>query len=63
MRLTHVLDKIGNPTEMSEVRNVTQAMIEDVYREAKDEIVESKFVKKSIRKKTVELYKNKISKI
>ena len=63
MRLTHVLDKIGNPTEMSEVRNVIIAMIEDVYREAKNEIVESKTVEKSIGKKTVELYKNNISKI
>jgi len=59
--LTHVLDKIGNPTEMSQVREVLKAMIEDVYREAKDEIVESKTTEKAINKKTVELYKNKIS--
>ena len=63
MRLTHVLDKLDNPTEMSEVRKVIQAMVEDVYREAKDEIVENKFVEKAIGKKTVELYKKKISKI
>lgn len=63
MRLNHVLDKMGNPKEMSEVRNVIKSMIEDVYREAKNEIVESKFTEKAIGKKTVELYKNKISKL
>ena len=63
MRLVHVLDKLGNPSEMSEVRNVISAMVEDIFREAKDEIVESKFVEKAIGKKTVEMYKSRISKI
>lgn len=63
MRLAHVLDKIGNPKDISEVRKVIAAMIEDVYREATGEIVESKAVEREIGKKTVELYKRKISKI
>ena len=63
MRLAHVLDNIGNPTEMSEVRKAIVAMVEDVHREAKGEISESKEAEKAIAKKSVELFKNRISKL
>ena len=63
MRMTHVLDKLGNPTEMEKVRDVIKAMIEDVFREAKDEIIESKAVERAIGKKSAMMYKERISKI
>ena len=62
MRLSHVLDKLGNPTEITETRSVIKAMTEDVLREAKGEIKESSQAHKEICKKTAQLYKNKISK-
>lgn len=63
MRLKHVLDKIGNPTDISETGKVIKAMIEDVTREGEGEIVESKLAIQSIGKKTAQLFKQKISKI
>lgn len=63
MRLSHVLDKLGNPIEITDTREVIKAMVEDIFREAKDEIKESIFAKKEICKKTAQLYKKRISKI
>ena len=63
MRLDHILDKLGNPTEIEKVRDVIKAMIEDVFREAKGEIVESIPVEQAISKKTAQMYKARISKI
>lgn len=63
MRLTHVLDKLGNPTDIKEISNVIKAMKDDVIREAKDEIIESKDAFWAIGKKTAELYKKKIFKV
>jgi len=63
MRLNHVLDKLGNPTEIEKTGIVIKAMIEDVTREAKGEIKESKQSMQFIGKKTAELYKGRISKI
>jgi hypothetical protein len=63
MRLNHVLDKLGNPTEIEKTGIVIKAMIEDVTREAKGEIKESKQAMQFIGKKTAELYKGRISKI
>lgn len=62
MRLNHVLDKLGNPTDIIETRNVIKAMVEDVFREAEGEIIKSKEVGSAISKKVAMLYKNKISK-
>lgn len=56
MRLNHVLDKIENKT-MENVKNIILAMVEDVYREGKGEIVESKELQKAIGAKTVKLFK------
>ena len=61
MRLNHVLDKLGNPTEIEKTGIVIKAMIEDVTREAKGEIKESKQAINFIGKKTAELYKRRIS--
>lgn len=63
MRLDHVLDKLGNPDEISETGKVIKAMIEDVYREASGEIVESKTAQQAIGKACAMLYKKRISKI
>ena len=55
-RLEHVLDKIPGH-DMTKMRDIISAMIEDVLREGSGEIVESEAVSKSIGKKTVEMYK------
>ncbi len=63
MRLNHVLDKLGNPTEIEKTREVIKAMVEDVMREARGEIKESQAATQFIGKKTAQLYKKRISKI
>lgn len=63
MRLDHVLDKLGNPDEISGTGNVIKAMIEDVFREASGEIVESRTAQQAIGKAAAILYKKRISKI
>lgn len=63
MRLSHVLDKLGNPTEIEKTGVVIKTMIEDVLRESKGEIKESKTAIQFIGKKTAQLYKKKISKL
>lgn len=65
MRLTHVLDKMP-PEKKAELRNIPDvgsAMVEDVYREAKGEIVESRDVERAIRTATGRLFKTRITKI
>ncbi len=63
MRLTHVLDKLNNPDKIENTREVIIAMIEDVKREGKEEIIWAKEVEGALGKKTAQLYKQKISKI
>lgn len=60
MRLTHVLDKLGNPTSLSDIPKVTAAMVEDVLREAAGEIVDSKEARRAISTHTVKLYKLRV---
>jgi len=55
-RLEHVLDKLPGHC-MERMREIIAAMTEDVYREGKGEIIESKAVEKALGKKTVDLYK------
>jgi hypothetical protein len=59
-RLEHVLDKIqakkNRPAMMEDTREVIDAMIEDVTREAKGEIVESKEAIKAISSTTAKLF-------
>lgn len=60
MRLEHVLQKFPEGTSMEAMGDIIKAMIEDVYREGKDEIVESKAVGKAIGGMTVKLFKAKL---
>ncbi len=59
MRLASVLDKL-QATEMKDVPDVIRAMIEDVFREAKGEIVESKDARTAIGKRTAQLFKERL---
>lgn len=61
MRLEHVLDKLPSCTEMKHVPKVMDAMIEDVYREALGEIVQSEEAASAIRKRTAVLYKEHLN--
>ncbi len=63
MRLEHVLDKMGNPPDMSATGKVIAAMIEDVKREAEGFIVWNKDVEKAIGKETAKLFKQKVASI
>lgn len=56
MRLNHVLAKTP-ATDMKDVPVLIKAMVEDVYREAKGEIVESREAVTAIGRKAVELFK------
>jgi len=59
MRLSHVLDKFGT-LALELVPDIIKAMIEDIEREAKGEIIESKDARRAIGKRTVMLIKNKL---
>jgi hypothetical protein len=62
MRLEHVLQKF--PDKKIELcGEIAKAMIEDIIREGKDEIVDSKEARKAISKKAIELFKAKITTI
>jgi len=55
-RLQHVLDKIPGHN-MTKMQTVIAAMQEDVLREGKTEIIDSKEARKAISQKTVAMYK------
>lgn len=55
-RLNHVLQKIPNHS-IECMRDIIQAVVDDVYREGKGEIVESREVSGAIGKRTAYLYK------
>ena len=59
-RLEHVLQKFPSDVSMEAMGDIIKAMIEDVYREGRDEIVESKAVGKAIGGVTVKLMKAKL---
>ena len=59
-RLEHVLQKFPADVSMEAMGDIIKAMIEDVYREGRDEIVESKEVGKAIGGATVKLFKAKL---
>jgi hypothetical protein len=65
MRLTHVLDKMPpeKKTELKNIPDVGTAMVEDVYREAEGEIVESREVERAIRIATGKLFKSRITRV
>jgi hypothetical protein len=56
MRLTHVLDKIPGHS-IERMKDIIEAMVEDVMREGADEIVDSREVRSTIGKATAQLYK------
>ena len=62
MRLSHVLDKLPKDINIESMKLIIDAMVEDVYREGKGEIVESKEVIKAISSKTAIMFKNKLRK-
>lgn len=59
MRLTHVLDKCPG-SDMSHVPQLIAAMVEDIYREAKGEIVESKEAVTAIGRRTAILFRERL---
>jgi hypothetical protein len=61
MRLTHVLDRLGNPTDLSATGKVIAAMVEDVCREASGEIVDSKEARKAIGAAAARLFKRRVT--
>lgn len=63
LRLEHVLDKIPQPHEFATIPLAIKAMIEDVYREGKGEIVESKDAERAIGTRTAKLYKARITSV
>lgn len=58
-RLQHVLDKLEPGIGLDRTRDVIVAMVEDVVREGKGEIVDSKDARKAIGKKTAELFRKR----
>jgi hypothetical protein len=60
LRLEHVLQKFPADVNMESMGDIIKAMIADVYREGKDEIIESKPVEKAIGKATVKIFKAKL---
>jgi hypothetical protein len=65
-RLGHVLDKLGNPRDLSKCPDVIKAMIEDVSREGAGEIPDpasDKDVRKAISGRAIKLYKALVTKV
>jgi hypothetical protein len=62
MRLTHVLDKLGNPAEMSATGRVIEAMVEDVVREAEGEIADTPAVRKAVGSAAARMFKQRVQK-
>jgi len=60
MRLRHVLDKMPQPVDITSTTLLIRNMVEDVYREAKGEIVESKEVARAIASRASELFHQKL---
>lgn len=57
MRLSHVLDCIPKPHDISQTGTVINAMVDDVVREAKDEIVDSKDARRAIGTAAAKMFK------
>lgn len=56
-RLRHVLDKVDFDIDITNTGKIIKAMIQDVYREGKDEIVESHAATKAIGRNTATMFK------
>lgn len=62
-RLQHILDKMESNIGMEKTAEVIKAMVADIYREGKGEIVEGKEVAAAIGRKTAQLFKAKVKEI
>jgi len=60
MRLSHVLQKFPEDVNIEKTGVIIDAMIEDIEREAKGEIVESNAARRAISKKTAQLFKRNL---
>jgi hypothetical protein len=58
MRLTHVLDRLPRPLDMTMTRQVIAAMVADVYREAAGEVAESREATTEIGRRTASLFQD-----
>jgi hypothetical protein len=63
MRLTHVLDAFIEPYDITKTGDVIRAMLEDVIKESKGEIIMSIEAKKAIGQATARMYKGRITRI
>lgn len=59
-RLNHILQRV-QCNSITEMKTIVQAMIEDIYVEAKGEIVESKDVERAIGHRTVHMFKERLN--
>ncbi len=62
MRLAHVLDNFPRPLDVSQTGVLVKAMVEDVMREGKGEIVDSKEARTAIGRKTAQIFKALVKK-
>ena len=60
MRLRHILQQIPEPHDISKCGEIARIMVEDVLREGCEEIIDSKEARKSIGRKAIKLFKQKI---
>ena len=64
-RLNHVLDHLkgtwGRDMELKDMRTVIDAMIEDVAREARGEIVDSRDARAAIGTRTAQMFKRRVT--
>ncbi len=56
-RLIHVLDKLPGERDLSLIKTLIPAMLEDIYREGAGELLDNKETRKEIGNRTVHLYK------
>lgn len=56
-RLRHVLDKLNVGTDITKTGDVVKAMVEDVLREGKGEVIDSKEARSAIGRKTADTFK------
>lgn len=59
-RLSHVLQHFPDDVNMESMGDIVKAMIADVYREGREEVVESRAAEKAIGRMTVRLFKQKL---
>lgn len=63
MRLEHVLQKFQQPFDLKQTGDVIRAMVEDVIREAKGEIVDTKEARKAIGERAGKLFRKLVQEV